>query len=434
MAVVGAGAAGSFAALAASGALGPGGEFEPLSPPPRRVILLDGQPRPGRKILVSGGGRCNVTNARVTAEDFSSQKPRIVRQILAEFPPEAVRAFFSARGVPLAEEPLGKLFPQGGRAPQVLDALFGAVEKAGIRRAFGAQVGGIGREEGVFVVGGHRARRVIVSTGGRSLPLTGSTGMGYAWAQELGHTLVPTVPALTPLLADVPESLAGITVPVILRVEDASGTVLRRAAGSMLFTHRGVSGPAALDVSEAVERCLAAGTGFRVLADLWTLTDPQGPFARYLDGPKLPGACLPGEVHETSPRDVESAVLEATRRRSRRPLGAFLVPSLPRRLVEVLVPDAGVPLATLSREARQAAAQALASFDLKVRGTEGYAKAEVTAGGVPLHELDRRTMESRLAPGVHFCGEVCDATGRLGGFNFQWAWSSGFVAGRGAAR
>lgn len=432
VAVVGAGAAGIFAALASRGCLGPGGAWNAPAAHAPSVLLLDGQERPGKKILISGGGRCNVTNASVTERDYTTASPRIVRSILAEFPVAAVRALFESRGVELREEPLGKLFPVRGRARAVLDGLLEAVDEAGVERAFGREITAVAAEADGWRLGDElHARRVVIATGGLSVPETGSRGFGYDVAQSVGHDLVPRVPALAALAGDTPESLAGVTLPAILRVEDADGRVLASAAGSTLFTHRGVSGPAALDVSGAVETCVRDGAPFRVRADLWSLADPRGAFAAYLDEPKLPGACLADPPRAAERSAVDSLLVEEARRHGGRALGAVLVRRLPRRLIETLVPEADTRLSELSKTARRRVADTLTGYDLNVSASEGYRKAEVTAGGVALAELRRRTLESRLAPGLHFCGEVCDVTGRLGGFNFQWAWSSGYVAGRG---
>jgi hypothetical protein len=430
--VVGAGAAGIFAALAARGALDAKGR---LSAPPAgapRVLLLDSRPDPGRKILISGGGRCNVTNASVTDRDFDTDAPAVVRGLLAGFPVASVRAFFEGRGVPLAEEPMGKLFPADGNAKEVLAALLGALGEAGVERAFGTEVGSVERDGEGWRLGDLRAGRVVVATGGRSVPRTGSTGFGYGLAASLGHAVVEPVPALAALTGRTPPVHSGTTLPAILTVEDPDGRVLRRSAGSLLFTHRGVSGPAALDASLAVARALREERPFRVRADLWTLSDPAGPFGPYLGLPKPPGACLPECPAPATPHAVDREILAAAGARPAAALGEVLGERLPRRVVEALVPAARTPLGRLSREDRRAAAGALAALDLRIEGAEGFERAEVTAGGVPLRELDRRTLESRRAPGIRFCGEVCHATGRLGGFNFQWAWSSGFAAGRGA--
>ena len=433
IAVIGAGAAGIFAALAARGALDARGELRAPPADAPRVLLLDTKEKVGRKIRISGGGRCNATNETVTDRDFDTDAPAVVRGVLAGFPVAAVRAFFRDRDVPLAEEPIGKLFPKEGGAEAVLGALLGAVEEAGVVTEFGAEVREIVPEGDGWRVGVRRVRRVIVATGGRSIPATGSTGFGYGLASGVGHAVVEPVPALAALRGGTPPRFAGVTLPAILTVADADGRVLRRSGGSLLFTHGGVSGPAALDASVAVARALADGRRFTVKADFWTLADPAGPWSPWLGLPKAPGSCLPSPPPATEPAAVDRHLLEETRIDPKRTIGAVLGDRIPRRLVEALVPGFALTLGRIGREARRAAAEAAAALDLGVTGTDGFEKAEVTAGGVPLRELHRVTLESRKAPGLHFCGEVCHATGRLGGFNFQWAWSSGFAAGRGAA-
>ena len=432
--VIGAGAAGMFAALAARGALDAKGRSVPVPGDAPSVLLLDGKERPGRKILVSGGGRCNVTNVLVRDRDYDTDAPPVVRGMLAGFPASSVREFFRARGVHLAEEPVGKLFPVEGGAKAVLGALLGALEEAGVEREFGVDTAAVVRdgEGGGWLVDGRPARRVVLATGGKSVPATGSTGFAYGLAAGFGHAVAEPVPALAALRCGTPERLAGVTLPAILTVEDEAGRNLGRTAGSLLFTHGGVSGPAALDASLWYARARRGAGEIRVRADFWTLADPDGPWGGFLGLAKAPGSCLPDAPVPAEPRVVEELLLAAAQRPPRLPAGAVLAGRVPRRLLEIAVPASGKPLSQLTREERRAAGDGLCRLDLEVRGTEGFAKAEVTAGGVPLRELDRRTLESRFAPGLHFCGEACHATGRLGGFNFQWAWSSGFAAGRGA--
>ncbi len=432
LAVVGAGAAGIFAALAASGALAPDGSFDPTRAAGLRIVLLDGQERPGKKILISGGGRCNVTNADVAPADYPRAKRGLVAAMLRAFPVASVRAFFAGRGVPLVEEPMGKLFPVTGKARSVLEALHGAVADAGIATRFGSIVETIERSGDGWRVDDLEARRVIVATGGKSVPETGSRGFGYALAERLGIDLEPTVPALVPLLGDVPEQLAGITVPVTLTVRCTDPPVRRTVAGSMLFTHRGISGPAALDASVSVTRALALGGTPIVRADFWTLSDRRGVWGPYLELPKPPGAGLRDSPPPAREEDALTWLKEQRERNPRRSLGRSLSARLPRRLVGVLAPDAEAQLAQLSDAGLRRTAQALTGYDLGVTGSEGFRKAEVTAGGIPTKALDGGTLEPRDVRGLHVCGEVVDVTGRLGGFNFQWAWSSGFVAGRAA--
>ncbi len=433
--VIGAGAAGLFAALAARGALTRDGTVTTPPTDAPRVVLLDGQSQPGRKILISGGGRCNVTNAEVTEHDYTTSSPTLVRNVLRAVGVDHTRSVFAGLGVALVEEPLGKLFPASGRARDVLDALLQACTRSGVVARFGTPVQRLApRDDGGWDVDGTVARRVVVATGGRSVPATGSTGFGLDLATALGHDLVPAVPALAPLLGAAHEELAGVTVPVVLRVVDADdGRERRRAAGSLLVTHRGVTGPAALDVSEVVERAAAEGRPVRVLADLWTLADPDGPFASHLAAPKLPGCCLREPPPAAQVGEVDRDLQAWASGDPRATLGSVLGARLPRRLVRTITTSGDTAIGQLPRGERRAVAGRLAAWDLGVTGTAGYAKAEVTAGGVRLDELDRATLASRKAPGLHLCGEVCDVTGRLGGFNFQWAWSSGALAAWGAA-
>jgi predicted Rossmann fold flavoprotein len=440
--VVGAGAAGRLAALAARGVLSEDGRLAAPAADAPRVVLLDGQASPGRKILIAGGGRCNVTNSWVTEHDVRSDDPKRARAVLRGFDVDATRRLLADLGVPLVEEPLGKLFPRSGRARDVLDALERASRHAGVVHRFGTPVTGV-RTAGasgwpVVLADGTTtaAARVVLATGGLSVPATGSTGFGLDLAAQLGHTLVPPVPALAPLHGRVGAELAGVTLPALVSVVDhGDGRVRARAGGSLLFTHRGATGPAALDVSHEVERAATDARRIRVLVDLWTLTDPAGPMGPWLADDKLPGACLADTPEPTPVAELDAHLRALADAEPRGTLASVLAPRLPRRVVTTLLGEVATrPLGQLRRDDRHDAAATLVGLDLEVTGTGGYAKAEVTAGGVPLSELDRRTLESRFAPGLHLCGEVCDATGRLGGFNFAWAWASGWLAGSAAAR
>ncbi len=438
VAVLGAGAAGLFAALAARGALRPDGSLGPVPKDAPTVVLIDGQEEPGKKILISGGGRCNVTNEFVTEADFLTESPRLVRNALREFGPEQAERFFIDGGVDLHVEPLGKIFPADGNAHDVLAALFDACDQAGIERQFGTVVEQVSRHEATGrwnIDGKLHPRRLVLATGGKSVPATGSTGFGYDLATSLGHDLAPRVPALAPLVGTIGgKEVAGLTVPAIVSVLDGEGREMARSAGSLLFTHKGVTGPAALDVSHAVEQQLRERLPFRVVADLWTLADPAGPMGPHLDAPKLPGCCLADTPPMGTAADLDAAIADAGQHRPRDPLGSFIGGRLPKRLTSVMLGDhVETSMGQLRKADRQAIAKKLTHLDLGITGTAGYQKAEVTAGGIRLAELDRRTLESKVAPGLHACGEVCDVTGRLGGFNFQWAWTSGWLAGRGAA-
>jgi predicted Rossmann fold flavoprotein len=401
--VVGAGAAGLMAALWAA-----------RSSPERRVVLLDGARVLGAKILVSGGGRCNVTHHVVDERDFNGSSPAAIRKVLRRFDAERTIAFFRELGVELRREETGKLFPVTDRARTVLDALVAGARAAGVVLRHPWRVSAVAREPGGFVLTSEagtvfRTPRVVLASGGRSLPKTGSDGGGYALAQSLGHTLTPRIfPGLVPLTVaegHFIRALSGLSVPATLEVRAASGRKRAVVTGSLLCTHFGLSGPAALDVS-------------RHYLDA-ALDEPAA---------RLIVRWIPDETAESldlALRDLGSATV-----------GRLLGERLPERLARALCAHAGVDPATtghrLSRPARRAVAEAAAEMPVPVTGDRGYAFAEVTAGGVPLRETDLATMRSRVAPGLSLCGEICDVDGRIGGFNFQWAWSSGYVAGTGA--
>jgi predicted Rossmann fold flavoprotein len=377
--------------------------------PGSSVVLLDGARRLGAKILVSGGGRCNVTHHAVDETAFAGSSRKAIRKVLRRFDVPATVAFFRELGVELVREETGKLFPATDKARTVLDALLAAARDAGVELRHPWRVAAVERGFVLSSAEGERlsARRVVLATGGRSLPRTGSDGAGYALARALGHTITPRVfPALVPLTlprAHALCALSGLSAPVTLEVRSATGRRLADFTDSTLCTHFGLSGPSVLDVSRYF---IAA-----------RFDDP---------GASLFANWLPG----WTPQAVGDAL------RSTGP-ARFLAGRLPERLARALCELAGVDWATpahrLTREARGALARAVTELPLPVTGDRGFSYAEVTAGGVPLSELHLETMESRVCPGLSLCGEICDVDGRIGGFNFQWAWASGYVAGVSAA-
>jgi predicted Rossmann fold flavoprotein len=401
--VVGAGAAGLMAAITAA-RLG------------ASVVALDGARRLGAKILISGGGRCNVTNVRVAATDFHGGQRRIIDRVLKAFPVERTIDFFADAGVTLHEEARGKLFPDSGRAATVLDALLEAAREAGVRIAPGQRVEHVERSASGFSVRSTdrtwTAARVILATGGRSVPKTGSDGLGLSIAALLGHTIVETTPALVPLvLGDgdrgLAAGLAGVSQDVELELA-VDGRVRVRVAGPMLWTHQGISGPAALDLSRHWHR------------------------ARLTSGSALVGANL----CERRPFDEVERTL-ATAARGRTSIRTALESWMPSSVATAVLGRAGVDpsaaLAHLTREARRQVGHLATGLPLDVTASRGYTHAEATAGGVSLEDIDPATMESRVCRGLHLVGEMLDVDGRLGGFNFQWAWSSGYVGGQAAA-
>jgi predicted Rossmann fold flavoprotein len=401
--IVGAGAAGLATAI-----------FAMRADPAARISVLDGARQPGAKILVSGGSRCNVTNTVVTEADFNSGSSAIVRRVLRALPVRATIGFFAGLGVTLREEPNGKLFPESGRSRDVLDALLAELGRVGATLRANTRVLDLARTPEAFVVttsaGEIRARAVVLATGGLSLPKTGSDGWGYGVAQRFGHRIVPTTPALVPLVLDaqqptsIHQSLSGVSHPAELDIL-VDGAAVARVPGALLWTHFGLSGPAALDASRHWLRATLEGRSVEVRASVC----PGQTFAavdrRWTD--------LARARPRASPTTIASECVPAS-------VAAAMIAALD-------LPGART-LATLSRDDRRRIVHALLEWPLAVTGSRGYAFAEVTAGGIPLDEIRPATMESRLVPGLYFVGEILDVDGRLGGFNFQWSWASARVA------
>lgn len=401
MAVIGAGAAGTMAAIwAATGGAD--------------VVLLERTRDGGRKILIAGGGRCNVLPARLDERRFiTDSSPHTLRNMVRSWPLAEQVAFFEREvGIPLKEEAeSAKLFPASDRARDVRDGLLRVAHARGVRVRMGVTVTGLERGTAatwrVLLQDGAplEADRVIVATGGLSVPATGSDGTGLRLLAQLGHAVHPTYPALTPITCDPPEFgvLAGISFPVAVAARSADRAA--EAMGGFLFTRHGYSGPAVLDVSHVLVRARLDGRPATLRAR-WT-------------------------AHDDAAWD---AMLRAGGSRT---AGGVVRRELPERLADLLLGRAGVepgrPLAQLTREARRRLVDELARCDLPWTGDEGYKKAEVTGGGVALGEVHPRTMESRRSPGLFLCGEVLDAFGPIGGYNFLWAWATGRAAGLGAA-
>lgn len=407
--VVGAGAAGLATAI-----------FVARRRPGARVVALDGAKRLGAKILVSGGGRCNVTNVRVTPEDFYGGNRNVLRRVLRAFTETDAANFFAELGVGLHIEGYGKLFPDSGRALDVVAALVGEAERLGVQLLTRERVTSVARdgEEFEVIARGEdeetrwRASRVVLATGGLSLPKTGSDGYGYELAKRLGHSIVPTTPALDPLVLNggPHAELAGIAQDVVLTAHVAGERPVR-IAGPMLWTHFGVSGPAALNVSRFWQRARVEGREVRITVNFTGLPD----FAA-----------------------ADRSLVEAARQQPRLRAATAVHRWVPARVAEALCrlaecqPD--LELGRMGRETRRRLAHTLVEWPLPITGTRGYRFAEVTAGGVPLAELDPATMASRACPGLYCVGEIVDVDGRIGGFNFQWAWSSAYVAAAAIAR
>ena len=378
------------------------------------TLLLERTAEGGRKILISGGGRCNVLPLRLDESRFiTDSSPNVMRKMIRSWPLAEQVAFFEQElGIPLVEETeSSKLFPASHRARDVRDGLLAHAAARGATLVANTTVTDVAPEAGRWRIERERgdaiiADAVIIATGGLSVPNTGSDGFGLRLLARLGHEMHASYPALTPITADDAgfAALSGISLPVTLTARDDARTAT--ATGGFLFTHRGYSGPSVLDVSHVVVRSRLEGNSSATISVRWTAL---------------------GEDEWTT----------ALRPQGVRTVTGALRLHLPERLVAVLLAKAGVDaarsLADLRREERQRLVATLTRGELPWSGDEGYKKAEVTGGGVALGEVDPRTMESRRQRGLFICGEVLDAFGPIGGYNFLWAWATGRAAGIGAA-
>ena len=381
--ILGAGAAGLMAAIEA-GRRG------------RRVAVLERAERPGKKILISGGGRCNFTNLHTRPDNFLSANPHFAKSALARYTPADFIRLVERHGIAYHEKTLGQLFCDGS-AQQVVDLLMSECNHAGVRVFLSTAVSEVRRDDssGAFtVLAGNdlfTAPALMVATGGLSIPKMGATGFGYDLARQFGIPIEPCRPALVPLTLSGQQlagfrDLAGISAPAIASCGD------RTFKEKMLFTHRGLSGPAILQISS-----------------YWYPGEPVR-----IDW--SPGQALLAPLREVNARRDPAALKAAFR--------AHLPARLADRLVELAA------LRSWTNHALDELEHRLHSWTMTPSGTEGYEKAEVTAGGVSTGALSAQTMECRGVPGLYFIGEVVDVTGHLGGFNFQWAWASGAAAGR----
>jgi hypothetical protein len=363
----------------------------------RRVVLLEHAERTGKKILISGGGRCNFTNIHTRAENFLSENPHFAKSALARFTPADIIAMVERHGIRYHEKTLGQLFCDRS-ALDIVAMLERECAEARVMLKTGTRVLSVVRDRNFRVEtpqATFEAEAVVIATGGLSIPKMGATGFGYNLAEQFGLRIVECRPALVPLLFGSEDrdqwcDLSGVSTEVVAN----AGAQRRRGSfrEKMLVTHRGLSGPAILQVSSYWQ------PGEEIALDL----APDGEVLKPLFAP-------------TARRDAAAAMLA-------------LRAVLPARFAERWL--AIYPPANWTNASLAAMEQELHAWKITPAGTEGYAKAEVTAGGVDTAELDAKTMQSRKVPGLYFIGEVVDVTGWLGGYNFQWAWASGVSAGR----
>ncbi len=382
--VLGAGAAGMMCA-AVAGQRG------------RRVLLLDHAGEPGRKILISGGGRCNFTNLGTVPERFLSGNPHFAHSALSRYSPADFLALVERHGIAWHEKTLGQLFCDGS-ARQIVAMLVAECEAAGVVMRLGASVSEVSRGERFRVeLSGEtiEAASLVLATGGLSIPKIGATGLAYDLARQFGLPLTEIRPGLVPLTFGgddlaLMRPLSGVALPVVAACGGA------RFAEAMLFTHRGLSGPAVLQASSYWR------AGEAIVVDM-----------------------LPGQ-------SAEAVLLDRKHLRPRAELRSILGEMVPQRLAAALAEGAQATMANLPDRVLAGLGQRLNRFELLPEGTEGYAKAEVTLGGIDTRALSQKTMEARAVPGLFVVGEAVDVTGWLGGYNFQWAWASGWCAGMAA--
>ena len=401
--ILGAGAAGLMAAIAA-GRRG------------RSVLLLDHAPEPGAKIVISGGGRCNFTNRDCRPDRFLSQNPDFSRSALARYTAADFLQLVESHGIVWHEKTLGQLFCDGS-ARQIVAMLLAECERYGVVRRLGQRVTGLSRSDRFDIrtdLASITAESLIVATGGLSIPKLGATGFAYEIARDFGVPIVPTGPALVPFtFADTAAGgqsamrvLAGISLDVLARADPGPGGGRKPGSRSapaafreaMLFTHRGLSGPALLQVSSYWHE------SEQIRIDL-----------------------LPDH-------DLPALFRQRRQTRGKAELGTILAELMPQRLAQAVALEAGAagPFGGLDQATLNTVIDRLKNWRLSPSGTEGYAKAEVTRGGIDTAALSSKTMAVKAVPGLFFVGEAVDVTGWLGGYNFQWAWSSGWAAGSAA--
>jgi len=393
----------------------------------RRTLLVEKNRKPGAKILISGGTRCNLTHATDANGIVAAFGPpgRFLHSALSRLGPRELVDLFGSEGVPTKVEPGGKVFPKSDKAADVLAALVRRLQRSGAALAAAEPVVEIHSHGPAFrlttAIRTLQTAKLVLATGGQSYPGCGTTGDGYAWAAALGHTIVPPRAALVPLTADAPwvKTLQGITLAdVSVRVVPSGDgppplppgrtkrtECLAERRGSLLFTHFGLSGPVVLDVSRAVS------------------AEPRG------HRPMLVCDFLPDLSEARLDALLSQAALKSGRRQAAHLLDAWL----PHRLAETLLAEAGLPpdrrAAELSRQDRLGLVRSIKHFPIRITGTLGFEKAEVTAGGVALDEVDSRTTESKRVPNLFLAGELLDLDGPIGGYNFQAAFSTGHLAG-----
>jgi len=402
--VVGGGASGMVAAIAARRA---GAE----------VAILEKNPRVGKKILATGNGRCNFSNIGADISSYHGKEPGFAQSALAGFSVEDTLGFFEKLGIEYKVEEAGKVFPMSDQASSILDVLMYELNELGVKIIVDADVWDINRKNEQFIIElangqEYLGERVILATGGKAMPSSGSDGYGYELAKSLGHTITDIYPALVQLMLEGAyfKRMEGVkfvgTAEIIYNNKS-----IAKDRGDILFANYGVSGPPILQISRKAQELLKAGQE----------------------------AYLKIKIIDMMPKDeLKQRIGRRLQMGAKKPLDFCLVGLVNKRLISVLLIEAGIkdykmPAGDISPQEQEAIVDILTDWRFKIRGAKGWTSAQITAGGVDTAEIDPDTMESKLVEGLYFAGEVMDIDGQCGGYNLQWAWSSGFIAGRNAA-
>lgn len=402
--VVGGGAAGMMAAISAArlGAI---------------VTILERNSRVGKKILATGNGRCNFTNINADITCYHGRNAKFIYSALANFSPDDTVRFFKKLGIQPKVEDMGKVFPMSGQASSILDVLLYELNALGVNIVCDAFVKDIKKKNNEFIIElenrkVYRGDRVIITTGGKAMPASGSDGNGYALAVKLGHSLTDIFPALVQLMLEGSffKSIAGVKLVGTAEIIHQNKPVAKDR-GDILFANYGVSGPPILQISRKAGELLGAGKEVYLKLNIMDMISPE-------------------ELREIINQRFKNSL--------DKPVDFSLVGFINKRLIPVLLMQAGInnvkrSVSALSAQEQERLINILTDWRFKIRGTKGWSSAQVTAGGIDTHDIDKNTMESKLIPGLFLAGEVVDIDGMCGGFNLQWAWSSGFIAGQNAA-
>lgn len=402
--IIGGGAAGLVAAISAR-RLG------------AKVTIFERNPRIGKKILATGNGRCNFTNVNVGKGCYSGNNPEFVHDALETFPAKNTIKFFEKLGIQHKVEASGKVFPMSDQASSFLDVFLYELDTLGINVLCDSYVKDINKEQGGFVVKlendkTFKGDRVIMTTGGKAMPSSGSDGNGYDIVKRLGHTITPTFPALVQIMLEGPffKRIAGVKILGTVKAIHNGRTIIEDS-GDILFANYGISGPPVLQISRKIGKLLKEGEETYIKVSI---------------------------IDNIPRNELKTIIKRRCAIGPDKPVDFSFVGLINKRLIPVVLKEAGISdmdcaASSLTDKEIEGIVDTLIGWELKVRGTKGWQSAQVTAGGINTDEIRQETMESKLVKGLYFAGEIVDIDGQCGGFNLQWAWASGFMAGQNAA-